>query len=238
VIPIAPYRENDPTGGTEGEVDESEDLRAIRRDVEMHRRSEEMWQHLYPDADRFRREFEQVARAAQDWGAATFGQRFGALRILVNRFGREDARLLTLMAAPKSKQSWMLSVRQRKDSEKSDGGKRDRGREREDLAQRIGEEIYQRIAAGQSKDDAIKAVKEDYRAGAPHPQIGDLPAINRPKLNLPDADGIEKLLGIFRRNARKRGYVDPYASHRGFPVVREPDLKVSDIPKRGRPRKK
>ena len=228
-----PYRGNDPTG-----EEESDDLKAIRRDMEMHRRSQEMWQHLYPHGDRFRREFEQVAVAAQDWGGATYGQRFRALRILVSRFGREEAHLLALMAAPKSKQSWMLSVRHRKYSEKSDGGKRDHEREREDLAQRIGDEVYQRMAAGQPKDNAIEAVKEDYRTGAPYPQIGDFPAFNRPKLNLPNAGGIEKLLGIFRRNARKRGYVDPYASHLGFPVAREPDLKVSDIPQRGRPRKK
>ncbi len=228
-----PYRGNDPIGEKE-----SDDLKAIRRDMEMHRRSQEMWQHLYPDGDSFRREFEQVAAAAQDWGGATYEQRFRALRILVKRFGREDAYLLTLMAAPQSKQSWMLSVRQRKDSEKSDGGKRDHEREREDLAQRIGKEVYQRMAAGQPKVDAIKAVKEDYRTGAPYPQIGHFPAFNRPKLNLPDVDGIEKLLGIFRRNARKRGYVDPFAPYLGFPVAREPDLKISDIPKRGRPRKK
>lgn len=228
-----PYRGNDPIGEVE-----SDDLKAIRRDVEMYRRSQEMWQHLYPDGDRFRGEFEQVAVAAQDWGGATYEQRFRALRILVKRFGREDAYLLTLMAAPQSKQSWMLSVRQRKDTEKSDGGKRDRERQREALAQRIGEEVYQRMVAGQSKDDAIKAVKEDYRTGAPYPQIGDFPTFHRPKLNLPDVDGIEKLLGIFRRNARMRGYVDPYAPYHGFPVAREPDLKVSDIPQRGRPRKK
>lgn len=228
-----PYRGNDPTG-----EEESEDLKAIRRDMEMHRLLQEMLQHLYPDGARFRRDFEQVAVAAQDWAGATYEQRFRALRVLVKRFGPEDAYLLTLMAAPQSKQTWMLSVRQRKDSEKSDGGKRDREREREDLAQRIGEEIYQRMVAGQSKNDAIKAVKQDYRTGAPYPQIGDFPAFNRPKLDLPDVDGIEKLLGIFRRNARMRGYVDPYAPYHGFPVAREPDLKVRDIPQRGRPQKR
>lgn len=228
-----PYRGNDPIG-----EEESEDLKAIRRDMEMHRLSQEMLQHLYPDGGRFRRDFERVAVAAQDWAGATYGQRFRALRILVKRFGREDAYLLTLMASPQSKQSWMLSVRQRKDSEKSDSGKRDRERERENLAQIVGKEVYKRMAAGQSKLDAIKAVKQDYLAGAPYPQIGDFPAFNRPKLSLPDVDGIEKLLGIFRRNARVRGYVDPYSPHLGFPVAREPDLKVGDIPERGRPRKK
>lgn len=221
---------------TEGE--ESPDLQAIRRDMEMHRRSQEILQHLQSDGDSFRHEFEQVAAAAQDWDVATFGEKFRALRILVKRFGRRNAFLLTLMAAPKSKQSWMLSIRQRKDAEKSDGGKRDREREREDLAQRIGQEVYQRMAAGQSKGDAIKAVKEDYRTGAPYPLNRDLPVFYRPKVDLPDVDGIEKLLAIFRRKVSERGYVDPSAPYRDFPVAREPVLKVSDIPKRGRPPKK
>lgn len=228
-----PYRGNDPTGG-----EESDDLKAKRSDREIYRQAQKIRQHLFPDGDRSRHQFEQVAVAAQDWGAATFRQRFRALRILVSRFGQEEAYLLTLMAAPKSDQSWLLRVRERRNSEKSDVGKRDREREREDLAQRIGEEIYQRIATGQPKGDAINAVKEDYRTGAPYPQIGDFPAFHRPKIDLPDVDGIEKLLGKFRRNARKRGYVDPYAPYHGFPVAREPDLKLSDIPTRGRPRKK
>lgn len=233
-----PYRGDDPTGGPEGDSEESDDLKAIRRDMEMARLSQDAWKRLFPDDDRFRRDFELVATTAQDWEAAKFGQRLRALRILVKRFGLENTYLLTLMAAPKSMQSWILSIRKRKDSEKSDGGKRDREFEREDLAQRIGEEVYQRMAAGQSKDNAIKGVKEDYRTGAPYPPIGDFLAFNRPKIILPDTDGIEKLLGIFRRNARRRGYVDPNAPYYDSHVAREPDLKVSDIPKRGRPRSK
>lgn len=234
----ATYRGNAPSVGAECEVNESNDLKAIRRDMEMHRSAQEMWQHLHLDGDVFRREFEQVAHAAQDWGAATYGQRFRALRILVKHFGRKEAYLLTLMAALKSKQSWVLSIRQRKDSEKSDGGKRDRRLNREDLSHRVAEEVYQRMSAGQSKEDAIKAVKEDYRTGAPYPRIGDLPTHHRPRIDLPDVDGVEKLLGIFRRNARKRGYIYPLAPYLGFPAAREPDLKISDVPKRGRPRKK
>lgn len=233
-----PYRGNDPTRGMEGEAEESEDLKAIRLDMEMHRLSQEAWEHLYPDGDGLRRDFEAVATAAQDWAAATSLERFRALRILVRRFGRLDAFTMTLLAAPKSMQDWTLNIRRRKHSEKLDGGKRDREFEREWLAQKIGREVYQRMAAGQSKSDAIKAVKDDYRTRAPYPQIGGFPIFYRPKLNLPDVAGIEKLLAIFRRNARKRGYVDPSAPYLGSPVAREPGLKLSDIPERGRPRKR
>ncbi|WP_170001992.1 hypothetical protein [Pseudopontixanthobacter vadosimaris] len=220
-----------------GKVEESEDLKAIRRDREMHRLVQESRQDHYPDGDSFRRDFEAVANAALDWDAATPSERLRALRVLVKRFGRLDAFTLTLLAAPKSMQDWTLSIRRRKHSEKLDGGKRDREFEREFLAQRIGKEVYERMAAGQSKSDAIEAVKKDYRTGASYSQIGNFPAFNRPKLDLPDLDGIEKLLAIFRRNARKRGYVDPYAPH-SLVDPREPDLRLSDIPKRGRPRKR
>ena len=233
----APYRGNGPTVGMEGKVEESEDLKAIRRDREMHRLVQESWQDLFPGGDSFRRDFEAVANAAQDWDAATSLERFRALRILVKRFGRLDTFTLALIAAPKSMQDWTLGIRKRKRSEKSDGGKREREFEREFLAQRIGKEVYERMAAGQSKPDAIEAVKEDYRTGAPYPQIGNFPTFSRPKLDLPDLDGIEKLLAIFRRNARKRGYIDPYAPH-SLVDPREPDLRLSDIPKRGRPRKR
>lgn len=98
----APYRGNGPTVGMEGKVEESNDLKAIRRDREMHRLVQESWQDLFPDGDRFRRDFEAVANAARDWDVATSLERFRALRILVRRFGRLDAFALTLLAAPKS----------------------------------------------------------------------------------------------------------------------------------------
>lgn len=233
-----PYRGNGPTVGMTSDADESDDLRAIRRDMEMHRLSGELWQRLYPDGDRFRREFEQVATAAQDWSAATFGQRFRALRILVHRFGLEDTYLLTLMAAPKSQQEWMLNVRERKDAEKSDSGKRDKEFEQQHLDYIVGNEVYQRMKAGQSKVDAIAAVKEDYRTGAPYPSSGGFPALNRTKRNLPGPDAIEKMLNRFRHEARRRGYINPYAASGLVPFAREPELKLNDIPSRGRPRKK
>mgnify|MGYP001765137087 CR=1 FL=1 len=233
----APYRGNGPTGGMKATVEESDDLKAIRRDRKLHRLVQETWQDLNLDGDGFLRDFEAVANAAQDWDAATPSERFRALRVLVRRFGRLDAFTLTLLAAPKSMQDWTLSIRRRKHYAKLDGGKHDCEFEREFLAQRIGKEVYLRMAAGQSKSDAIRAVKEDYRTGAPYAQVGDFPVFNRPKLDLPDVDGIEKLLAIFRRNAQKRGYIDPYAPY-GFVDPREPDLRLSDIPTRGRPPKK
>lgn len=219
-----------------GRSDESDDLRAIRRDTQMQRFSEKIWRDAFLDEGKFQREFDQVAIAAQDWANATYGERIRALRILMSRFGHRNTYLLTHLGAPKSMQEWSLKIRKRLASEMSDGGKRDRTFKREELAQRIGEEVYRRIANGESKADAIEAVKEDYRLGAPYPKCENFPVLHRPKLNLPDADGIEKLLAIFRRNARRRGYVEPLAPMIG--IASEPRLKVSDIPKRGRPTRK
>lgn len=241
-----PYRGNDPTVGMTSDAGESDDLRAIRRDMEMHRLSGELWQHLYPDGDQFRREFEQVAKTAQDWEGATYAQRFRALRSLVRRFGREDTYLLTLMAAPKSQQDWVLSVRKRKKVEKSDGGKRDRENEKVHWDLVIGREVYSRMKAGQSKSEAIAAVKEDYRLGNPIAlePIGSFPCLvlKREVRHLPADDGknngMDKILNGFRRAARARGYVDPFAPSGIIPLPKEPDLKLSDIPGRGRPRKK
>lgn len=235
---VAPYRRSGPTEGMGAETEDSPDLKAIRRDMEMSRLGEQIWRQVYPDGDTLQRDFKLLANAAQDWKAATYGQRFRALRILVKRFGRQDAYRLVQIAAPSSMQDWRLIIRKRKSSEMTDGGKRDNDFERDWKAQRIGSEIYQRIAAGESKADAIKTVKEAYRTGAPYPQIEGFPVLRRPKLDLPDVDGIEKLLAIFRRNARKRGYIDPHAPYLGSSVAREPTLKLSDIPGRGRPRKK
>lgn len=235
------YRGNDPTVGMAGELEESADLKAIRRDAEMNKLSGELWQRLYPDGDRFRREFDSVAEAAQNWDSATYAQRLRALRILVRRFGREDTYLLTLMAAPKSHQDWMLQLRARKDSETIDGGKRRKDWEREHWDNRIGREVYERIKQGLSKPEAIAAVKEDYRLGNPivRESCGDFPALSwkREVRHLPSDDGMEKILNRFRREARRRGYVDPFAVS-SIVGPREPDLKLSDIPGRGRPRKK
>lgn len=226
-----PSHRNDPS-----ETDESDDLKAIRRDRDQHLLWGEFWHSSFPDEANFHQEFENVASAAQDWEAATYFERIRALRTLLRRFGRNNTSLLAIMASPRAGHPWRISVRPRKDSEKPDRGKRHRKRKREELAQRIGMEVYDRMAAGQSKIEAIKSVKEDYRIGAPYPSIGNSPPVYRPRITLPDTDGVEKLLTIFRQEAKKRGYVDVYASLK--PIAQEPRLKLADIPTRGRPRKK
>jgi hypothetical protein len=226
--------------------EESEDLRAIRRDIERNRLSGELWDRIYPDGDQFRRDFDKVAKAAQDWDVASYADRFRALRILMRRFGREDTYLLTLMAAPKSHQDWKLQLRKRKDTEKTDRGRRHKNWEREHWDHIIGREVYERIKAGQSKSDAIAAVKEDYRLGNPIAlkPVGDFPPLilKREVRHLPADDGknngMDKILNRFRRAVRARGYVDPSAASGIIAYAREPDLKLSDIPSRGRPRKK
>jgi len=212
----------------------------------LYRLSQEIWQHLYPDGDSFRHEFDQVADAAQDWGSATYSQRIRALRVLTRQFGIENVHLLIWMASPKSHQDWLLQVRRRKDSELVDGGKRRREAEREHWDYVIAREIYSRMKAGQPKSDAIEAIKEDYRLGKPIVlNLGEnLPPmmLKREVRHLPSDDGVnngmDKILNRFRRAARKRGYVNPYAASGIVTSPREPDLKLSDLPGRGRPRKK
>lgn len=228
-----------PSGGTAADVPESGDLKAIRRDIDRQVLFDETWKRTGSYDDHLYREFAIVAHAAQNWRAAAFGDRLRALRILVKRFGRTDAILLTALSAPKSMQPWHLSVRQRKPAEKTDGGKNDNKVEQDHLDYVIGKEVYQRMKAGQSKEEAVEAVKEAYRTGAPYPSVeGGFPAFNRPIRQLPEGPAIDKWLNRFRRESLKRGYVDPSAANRFDGKPREPDLKLADIPKRGRRRSK
>ena len=179
-----------------------------------------------------------MAVVAQDWQGAAYACRFRALRILVRRFGRDNTFLLTLFAAPVSFHDWVLSIRARKPNESPDGGKRDREEKRSHWDYVICSEIYKRMKGGQSKMEAIAAVKEDYRTGAPFPSDGLLPPLNRPRRGLPGPYAIEKWMKRFRRDAKLRNYINPYAAFRaGVIVTREPELTRSDIPSRGRPKK-
>lgn len=229
-----PYRGNGPTGGTVGEAEESDDLKAIRRDSELYRLSQDVSQHVFPEEDDFRREFEEVAKAAQDWEVASYDERFRALRILARRFGVFETFQLAQFAATRSMQDWFVTIRPRADHEMSDSGKRRKRLEREFLDNLVGREVYSRMKAGQSKAEAIASMREDYRTGAPIPSAGGFPPPNRPVITFAGDDAIEKRLARYRKAARRRGYVDPYAALHAASSLREPELKLSDIPGRGR----
>lgn len=234
-----PFRENRPSKAIEADVPESDDLKAIRRDIERRIQLDEFLAGSGSDHGLFSEDFAKVAAAAQDWNAASFGARLRALRILVKRFGRRDTFHLTSLAAPTAMQPWRLIVRQRKPAEKADGGKGDKNAEQDHWDYVIAKEVYGRMKAGQSKAAAIEAVKEAYRAGAPYPAAeGGFPPFNRPFRHLPEGEAIDKWLNRFRHEALKRGYFDPFAAYYSNPNPREPELKLADIPKRGRRRSK
>lgn len=223
----------------QADIPESDDLKAIRRDMELGRHYQAIWDLTESNGDHFYREFAKVAEAAQDWDEADYGDRLRALRILVKRLGRSNAFLLTVLAGPKSMHPWRLDVRRREPAEKTDGGKSDKKAEQDHWDYVIGKEVYERMKAGQSKEGAVEAVKEAYRTGAPYPAAegGFLP-FKRPIRHLPEGPAIDKWLNRFRHEALKRGYVDPFAAYRFDQNPSEPDLKLADIPRRGRRRSK
>lgn len=226
-----------PTGRAD-EPSVNEDLRAIRRAIETDLIAREVWESVLQHGGGFIRQFNIVALAAQDWEGATRGQQLAAIRVLLRTLGREGAHLLMLLASARSKHDWKISVRKRKESEKPDQGASEREAAQDHWDYLIASEVYMRMRAGQPKHEAIASVKEDYRTGAPYPPAGNFPPLSRPKrTNLPGADGIEKWLNRFRRKAGARGYVDPNAAFTTFAGHHEPDLKLSDIPRRGRPKK-
>jgi hypothetical protein len=133
-----------------------------------------------------------------------------------------------------------LELRKRTDPEKLDGGKKERDRERDYWDYVIGTEVYGRMKDGMDKASAIEAVKNDYRNGTPYESNSGLPVLNRPVRTLPAPEAIDKMLNRFRKAAKSRGYVYPFAGSIGFEIgePREPNLKIADIPSRGRPSNK
>jgi hypothetical protein len=218
----------------------SGDLKAIRLKKAIAESAQLLWSRLYADRDIFGAELGCLADAASNWPGISAAERFRALRILVRRFGSEGTYMLSLIAAPKSNQELRLELRKRTNREKLDGGKKERDRERDYWDYVIGTEVYGRMKDGMDKAAAIEAVKNDYRNGTSYESNSGLPVLNRPVRTLPAPEAIDKMLNRFRKAAKSRGYVDPFAGSIGFGIgePREPDLKIADIPSRGRPSNK
>ncbi len=162
----------------------------------------------------FASDFETIAELLSEEES----NQFRALRVLRRYFTRRQIVMLSFFASEKAFQDWRLLIRRRKPSEKPDGGQRDRTREREWRASRLGRFVYGKMKDGASKADAIAAASSE---------LG---------LSISEAT-IEKDLALFRRRARENGYVDSFAAviawiNGGF--VAEPDLTVSEITRKGR----
>lgn len=145
---------------------------------------------------------------------------FKVLRILLQRFSKEDLQLLSLLCSDSSFQEKRIIVRNRKANEKPDKGKRDRERKRQDRVNQLGIAVYSKMKDGIVKDQALRS------------------SLSELKLNISYSTA-EKDLDLFRKQVDRRGYADELAPMMkvvmGF-AFEEPELKVADIPKRGRPK--
>ncbi|MEP0391876.1 MAG: hypothetical protein ABJ205_08780 [Erythrobacter sp.] len=219
--------------GAQDSLGASDDLKAIRRDRELVRDAEARYLAMAPRGAKITSDIRTVAEAAADWPRASLRHRLRALRVLVRRLGLLETRYLAILAEEKSIVPWLLTLRDRPDAQMLDGGRERKKREQDFLDSLVGQAVYSLIKKGASKQEAIEAVKEDYRI-----RSGAFSNLRTDKRFLPDRDGIEKWLGRFRKGAIERGYIDPFTASPLFSSHEEPDLKIKDLPKRGRPRKK
>ena len=163
------------------------------------------------------RDFEVVARALNGEKA----KNFAALRCLVRRFGRCDTYYLIKAASEISYHEWRLSIRKRIDKEQPDQRRRRKKWEKEFRWNEIGLAYYDYRLAGFSHQEAIQKTRQRLR------------------LNLSARTFKQELL-MFRQAAKRRGYVDPYATLQGgfsLGSYREPKILVSDLMRKGRPKK-
>lgn len=154
------------------------------------------------------------------WGIARWGERSRALRILIRRFGRLGARHMINLVADISPLHLRLILRERTNKERDDGGReRDRiDREVEDA--RLEATVRRNRAKGLNHADAIfEASKEVLGRGG--------------------IEGAKKAMTRARHRARERGYVDPFAPFTATLLggrAEEPDIKVADLARPGRPK--
>jgi heme-degrading monooxygenase HmoA len=197
----------------------SHDRRAIETGVARLRDSDAFARNVFdPEWGSFERDFDQVAKLLSGEDRTPFR----ALRVLRRYFSRRQVLMLSFFVSEKAFQDWRLLIRRRTAAEKPDGGQRERTRERECRARRVGMYVYGQMKNGISKADAIAAVSSEL------------------SLTVAEAT-IEKDLALFRRRARENGFVDPFAAviawiNGGY--FAEPELTVAGITRKGRPKKR
>lgn len=193
----------------------SPDLQAIQAQVES-----------YEIMDRFAREMGTGPKIVTDieimaqFMVGGHGSKFSALRALFRQLGSENGRYLLLYASQNSNTRFRIFIERRKDIHRADGGRRMRAWRTRQQMEDIGNIYYNARYAGKSDRDAIDQVRTDLR------------------VNLSD-ETIRKKLDGFRKLVVERGYFDPHAPHlaRWTGVLKEPEILVANITKRGRPKK-
>jgi hypothetical protein len=198
--------------GKQGAVTEDEnERRIIRLHADVARELARVHDGIHCDIKNEFRDADLILRALS--GDETV--RFRAILLAARRLGAHATRVLMLSVAETGMSRLRIVMRPRMPSEFSDGGARDRKFDRKWRIERIGQRVYCLMKEGMTKAAAVKSAKEELR------------------LNLSNRS-IERELDAFRQIVRKRGYVgDPLMGALGGLA---PRLRLSDLPKRGRPK--
>lgn len=202
----------------------SRDAKVIAERVQRQRRFDRFWQQSLERKPRLaaavelREEFELLAAIASG-GYHRPKQLREAARILVRRFGALGSRHLIASMLEDADTPYRLILRKRANAERPDKGKTRQAIDQDWEDYRFLEAVEKQRQEGTSRDEAIEAVQRKF----------DLPLT---------IEGGKKVLARARKRARERGYADPYAPFKaaiiGGPY--EPDIKVEDLPRRGRPK--
>ena len=207
------------------DMTESDDLRAIKGDREQLQLSEQFWRSSAPSAAKFVTDLQVIAATTENWESNPLRLRLRALLILRRRFSELETRYLININAEKGHDYLRLILRPRMSKELTDGGKQRREGEQDYWDARVAEAVHLRRKAGESKEEAIAAVLEAHQAGG---GLG---------ITLHSPASIERRLKRASSNARKRGYLNSLAPA-SISDPTEPPVKVSEITKKGAPRKK
>ncbi len=161
--------------------------------------------------------FDEVADYLNGYTKSTFR----VLRSLRRVFDNRDVRWLVGHALDKSNSSWHLKINRRAHSAMADGGKWVRKYEREKMTNRIGMAFYELHLSGLSVADSYEQVRVKL------------------KLHMSDRT-LKDRLKEFRAIAKQNGFADSNAPFMGWLMggyISHPPLTVSQITKRGRPKR-
>jgi hypothetical protein len=157
------------------------------------------------------------------WESARPRARFRALRIVLRRFGRLGSRHMINLVADVSPLNLRLILRERKAKERDDAGRRRRKIEQELEDARLEAAVRRNHAKGMDHETAVFEAAQEV--------LGRISG---------GVEGVKKAMIRARRRARQRGYVDPVAPFIASIMggyVGEPEIKVADLPRPGRPKK-
>lgn len=204
----------------------SKDARIIAERALVRQRSDRLWQESVKRnprlaaAMKLQYELEFLAAVATGEYSKPYHLRKAA-RIIARRFGALGARYLIASMLPVGHSEYRLIIRRRKDAERSDKGNFRQETERQWREYRLLEEVLRQRRKDLSQELSIEAAQKEL--GYPI-----------------TVEGGKKALARAQKAARKRGFADPFAVFKAAMggCVLEPQVKIEDLPKPGRPKKK